>query len=87
MKDMGTAPEVAGLLLTGGFIPHLSIVNILCAVDVPVLLIEDDTATAAFRVRSLVPKITPRDVGKIDLAEGIVEDYVDVEGILRAAGL
>ncbi len=39
MRDRGGAPRIAGLILTGGFVPHLSIVNILCEVDVPVLLL------------------------------------------------
>jgi BioD-like phosphotransacetylase family protein len=87
MKDSDAGPQIAGLLLTGGFVPHLSIVNILCAVAVPVLLTEDDTATAAFKVRSLVPKITPRDRDKIALAERIIEQYVDTGRILEAVGL
>ncbi len=87
LKDRGTGPEVAGLLLTGGFIPHISIINILCAVDVPVLLVEDDTARAAFKVRSLVPKITPRDVDKIEMAEQMIEEYVNLEKVFEAAGL
>ncbi len=87
MQDRSSPVQIAGLLLTGGFVPHLSIVNILCAVDVPVLLTEDDTATAAFKVRSLVPKITPRDVDKIEMAERIISSHVDVDCIFRAAGL
>ncbi len=80
-------PQIAGLLLTGGFVPHLSVVNILCEVDVPVLLSEADTAAAAFNVRSLVPKITARDKEKIALAHHLVEDYLDVDGIFGALGL
>jgi phosphate acetyltransferase len=80
-------PRIAGLLLTGGFVPHLSVVNILCEVDVPVLLTEEDTATAAFNVRSLVPKITARDKEKIELAHRLVEDYLDVDGVFGALGL
>jgi len=87
MKEKDTGPDVAGLLLTGGFVPHLSIVNILCEVDVPVLLTEDDTATGAFEVRSLVAKITPRDVDKMALAASIIEQHVDVDSMFRAVGL
>jgi hypothetical protein len=87
MQDRGTPVQIAGLLLTGGFVPHLSVVNILCAVDVPVLLTERDTATAAFEVRSLVPKITPRDVDKIQMAERIISQHVDIDCIFRSVGL
>ncbi len=87
MRDRGTGPQVAGLLLTGGFVPHLSIVNILCAVDVPVLLVDEDTATAAFKVRSLVPKITARDSEKVEMAAQVVQQHVDVNRVFAAVGL
>jgi hypothetical protein len=87
MTERGSAPQIAGLLLTGGFVPPLSIINMLCEVDVPVLLIEEDTAAAAFKVRSLIPKITVRDTEKIAIAERMVRDYVDTDHILKAIGL
>ena len=87
MTERRGAPRIAGLLLTGGFVPHLSIVNILCEVDVPVLLTEDDTAAAAFKVRSLVPKLTVRDTDKIALAERIIKEHVDIDRIFDAVGL
>jgi len=87
MRAKGHGPHIAGLLLTGGFMPHLSIINILCAVEVPVLLTEDDTATAAFKVRNLVAKITPQDVDKLSLAESMIQQYVDIDFILESAGL
>lgn len=87
ITERGRALQIAGLLLTGGFVPHVSIVNILCEVDVPVLLTDDDTATAAFKVRSLVPKITARDPEKIALAERMIEEYVDISRIFDAVGL
>jgi len=79
--------SILGLLLTGGFVPHLSIVNMLCTVDVPVLLTDDDTATAAFEIRSLVSKIAPRDVDKIEFAERMIEEHVDVDRMFKAVGL
>ncbi len=87
MRDRGTAPEIAGILLTGGLMPHLSVVNILCEVDVPVLVTDQDTATAAFRVRGLVPKITARDPEKIALAQQLMKDYVDTDYIFSSLGL
>ncbi|KPK61950.1 MAG: hypothetical protein AMK73_07165 [Planctomycetes bacterium SM23_32] len=87
MTERGRAPRIAGLLLTGGFVPHLSIVNILCEVDVPVLLTDHDTASAAFEVRGLVPKITARDSAKIEVAQRLVRDYVDVDAVFGAIGL
>jgi BioD-like phosphotransacetylase family protein len=84
MKDSGKGPSIAGLLLTGGFIPHLSIVNILCEVDVPVLLTKADTATMAFKASSMVPKLTPRDAGKIALAEKVICQHVDMDALFES---
>jgi len=86
MRDRGSAPEIAGLILTGGLMPHLSVVNILCEVEVPVLVTDQDTATAAYRVRRLVPKITARDPEKIALAQRLIEEYVDTDYIFNALG-
>ena len=84
MERHGAAPRVAGLLLTGGLIPHLSIVNMLSQVDVPVLLCEDDTATAAYRVRQFVAKITPGDTDKIALAAGLIKQHVDIDKLFAS---
>ena len=86
LRERSGAAEISGLLLTGGFIPHLSIINILCQVDVPVLLSEEDTATAAFRTRSLVAKISHHDKDKIQVAEKLVRNWVDMDRIFDYAG-
>jgi len=86
MSPKKGAGRVAGLLLTGGFVPHLSILNILCQVEVPVLLSEADTATSAFNVRGLVAKITERDEAKIRLAQELVKQWVDVDRVFADIG-
>jgi len=86
MRGMEAGPEISGLLLTGGFVPHLSIVNILCQVDVPVLLSEADTASSAFQVESLVAKLTERDADKIELAAELVRKWVDVDRLFASIG-
>ncbi len=87
MNQKGSAPQIAGMVLTGGLVPDDSIRAIMDRVDVPVLLSEEDTAAAAFEVRRLVPKITPQDVDKIQAAEDVVRSYVDTAKIFRAVGL
>jgi phosphate acetyltransferase len=76
----GTA-GVAGLLLTGGLKPDQSIMDILSEVDVPVLMSDTDTATAAYEVRRFVAKITPGDAGKITLAEELIREHVDLDAV------
>jgi BioD-like phosphotransacetylase family protein len=83
LRGRGSAVHIAGLLLTGGLVPHRSIANILRQVDVPVVLTNEDTATAAYKARELVAKITPRDADKISLAANLIEEHVDVDKILE----
>ncbi len=83
MHEKASTSRIAGLLLTGGMIPHLSIVNLLCRVEVPVLLSRDDTATAAYRVKALVAKLRPEDHEKLETTGRLVEQYVDIEKILQ----
>jgi BioD-like phosphotransacetylase family protein len=87
MRPRGSSPRIAGLLLTGGLVPQLSIVNILCEVDVPVLVTDDDTAHAAFQVRRLVPKITAPETDKVNLATRVVSERVDLDCIFSSIGL
>ncbi|MFP4027872.1 MAG: phosphotransacetylase family protein [Candidatus Brocadiia bacterium] len=86
MQDKAPTSQVSGLLLTGGLIPHLSIVNLMCQVDVPVLLSEEDTATAAYRARRLVAKITPRDRSKLELAQNLIQEHVALDKIIGSDG-
>lgn len=85
MGERSASPRLAGMLLTGGLSPDMNIINLLCQVDVPVLMCEEDTATAAYNVRELVAKITPEDQDKVKLAGQLIHDYVDVDAILEQA--
>lgn len=81
MSRYASGPRIAGLLLTGGMRPHASIMDVLLKVGVPVVLSKEDTATAAYRARRLVAKITPKDAAKIDLATELTKQHVDLERI------
>jgi phosphate acetyltransferase len=83
MGERSSSPRLSGMLLTGGLSPDMNIINLLCQVDVPVLLCDDDTATAAYKVRELVAKITPEDTDKVTLASKLIQEYVDVDAVLE----
>jgi len=87
MSGEKVGPRIAGLVLTGGFVPHPSIVNMLCQVRLPVLLSEADTASTAFKVQGLVAKLTEKDSDKIQLAQELVEKWVDTDKIFSSLGL
>jgi hypothetical protein len=75
--------NIAALVLTGGIIPHRSVTKILREADIPVLIAEEDTYSAASKVHDLNVKIKPQDSNKIKMAIQTVEKYVDINKIVR----
>jgi len=82
--EPGPPKHVAGLVLTGGFIPPPSIVSLLRVSGVPVLLCQGDTYSVASRLRDLVFKIRPEDTDKIEAAQALIRQHVDVRQLLDA---
>ena len=88
LRKKGQAPRISGMMLTGGFVPPEGVCKMMREAGVPVLLTDDDTATAAFEARSMVAKIREQDKDKIQMAEELVggwSGWVDVERIFENA--
>jgi BioD-like phosphotransacetylase family protein len=79
-----SAPALAGIVLTGGFRPDGTVMRLVSDSNVPVIMVKDDTYTAASKFRQTVFKITPNDHEKIDMAVCMVADYVNVDRIVEA---
>jgi len=75
--------NLAGLIITGGMMPHKSVLRLLKKSNIPVLLSENDTYMAASKVHDLNVKIKPQDKDKIMAVIKTVEKYIDVEKIAR----
>jgi len=73
---------VDGIVLTGGLVPDLAILEIMKPSGVPVLLCKENTYPVAAEVNSMVFKILPDDLDKIELAQRLVRDHLDVETLL-----
>ncbi len=75
-----TYPNIAGLLLTGGFIPVSTVTKLLegfGAFPLPVLKATTDTWTTAERITHVRAQIHPHSERKIALAMGIFNDNVE----------
>ena len=81
---MNPEPEnvMAGIILTGGMVPHTSIREMLKHGAFPVLLHEQDSYTVAAKVHNLVAKIQLQDTKKHQVAIKMVQEYFDVDGLL-----
>jgi dethiobiotin synthase len=75
---------VEGLVLTGGFVPHKSILELMRQSGLPVLLCEDGTYPVSAEIQRMVFKILPEDTDKIQLAQNLVRQYVDTEAMLTS---
>jgi hypothetical protein len=81
---LGAQPTVSGVVLTGGFRPAGQVMGLLASSGVPALLCRDDTYSLAARLREMVFKITPEDQDRIGAAMCLVNEYVDIDGILAS---
>lgn len=78
--------KIAGLILSGGFIPERRVYNLLRKTDIPTLLTRFTTYKVASKVHGLTVKIKSRDKNKIKMAIDVVEKYVDMPLVLKSLG-
>lgn len=81
-----TYPNIAGILLTGGFIPVSTVTKLLegfGAFPLPVLKSNDDTWNTALKVEHIKAQIYPHSERKIALAMGLFNDSVDIEELSK----
>lgn len=86
MLTAGAVPAVAGVVLTGGFRPTGKVMELMGQCALPVILSREDTYTLAARMQDMVFKITPDDKDRIEAAMCVVNDYVDVDAIVKGLG-
>lgn len=75
--------QIAGIILTGGFLPHPEVIEVMKGTNIPILLTQKDTYATASLIRDLTVKIRPQDTEKIEAVKNMVRDYVAIDDILR----
>lgn len=83
MPNVHEQYDVKGIVLTGGMLPHKSVLRVVEQTDVPLILVKEDTFTTAKRITNLIIKIKPEDTDKIMKIKEMVKEYVDVGQILE----
>ncbi|MCU0265115.1 MAG: phosphate acetyltransferase [Actinomycetia bacterium] len=84
------APQVVGLLLTGGFEPEHSVRTLLHGLTdghPPLLVCDHDTYTAAQLVGDARPTITATDQRRIDTCLTLFGDHVDISDLAQRIAL
>lgn len=75
--------RIAGIVLTGGIMPHKRINALIERSGIPVLFARDDTYKVTSNVHDLVVKIKPSDAVKSEAAIKLVEEYVDIDLLMK----
>ncbi|PIQ88320.1 MAG: hypothetical protein COV72_08415 [Candidatus Omnitrophica bacterium CG11_big_fil_rev_8_21_14_0_20_42_13] len=73
--------NVSGIVLSGGVIPHKTIIDFAQSINVPILLSSLDTYKVASIIHDLTIKIRPQDNEKIEEIINLVKNNVDLERI------
>lgn len=83
MTEKEDPVNIAGIVLTGGFVPHPNIMPMLRHTGLPVLLCEEDTYTVSSKIFQQVFKIVPGDTEKVVAARRFVQKHVDIDTLLE----
>jgi hypothetical protein len=75
---------LAGIILTGGFRPSDSVMQVIAKLPFPVLVARENSYEVAFKVHNLIVKTRPADTEKIAVIRDIIAAHVDVNRILSA---
>jgi len=75
--------EIAGIVLSGGLKPSQSVIGKVKQARIPLLLAEADTYSVAAKIHDLTVKIRPQDSEKTRVIKGLIEEYVDIDLLMR----
>jgi phosphate acetyltransferase len=76
-------PNVAGIVLTGGFLPERSVIKLIDGPQkpIPIMAVNTGTFETASKVANIKPKITSDNLYKIKLSINLFESSVDTEAL------
>ncbi|QIR77214.1 phosphate acetyltransferase [Sulfurospirillum diekertiae] len=80
-------PNISGILLTAGMMPHKSINKLIAGfkdLSIPILSVDNGTFDTAVNVSNVPATITPQSVRKIALAMGLFSSNVNIEEIEKS---
>jgi BioD-like phosphotransacetylase family protein len=74
------------VILTGNLYPATPVLGRAEELNVPVILVPDDTITTIDRMDTLTKQVRVRNMRKVDVMKGMFDEYVDVEKIIQVIG-
>lgn len=79
IKEFG----VKGIILTCGVWPNKAILKIIKRINLPIMMVKDDTFTTAQKIANLIIKVRAADAEKIKMIKELIKKYVDIDLIIK----
>ncbi|MEA3287972.1 MAG: DRTGG domain-containing protein [Candidatus Marinimicrobia bacterium] len=73
--------QAAGIILTNNILPPPNIIAKASAVNIPLLLVAQDTFHAAKKVDNLIPLLAKDDLDKMELLEQLLKEHVNISDL------
>jgi BioD-like phosphotransacetylase family protein len=74
--------QIAGIIISGGILPHTTIMCLAEKSGIPILLSQKDTYSVASQIHDLTFKVRPEDKGKAKTIKDMVSRHVDIKKII-----
>lgn len=81
LLDASDQPMLSGIVFTGGRRPHQKVLNMIRRVNIPVILVKEDSFSVATDINHMLVKVRAEESEKIHTMQTLIEKYVDVDGI------
>lgn len=76
--------QISGIVISGGILPHTTIMCLAQKSGIPILLSDRDTYTVSAQIHDLTVKVRPEDKKKTKIIKDMVSRYVDVKKIIKS---
>ena len=75
--------SLSGVIFTGGYSPHMNVMNLIKKSDIPVLIVNENSYQIAQKINQLLVKLRHEEADKIAMVKTLVQEHVDIDGILN----
>lgn len=78
--------QISGIIATYGKKPAKKIIDVIDRSNIPLILVQEDSFSTAWKISNMIFKIRFEDKSKIQKTEALIAKYVDVERIFKMVG-
>lgn len=80
---VGTNYLISGIVATSGKRPDQKVIDVINKINIPLIVVKEDSFTTACRIDRAIFKVRAEDQEKIHKTEALVQEYVDIDRILK----